>query len=465
MSSYVQESIPIRSEPLGLAAILVQSMSPRPCFLYERNNEWSVALDAAIEILADRSGVHSSALETGACEQLDMRSSAGTVQTGDPLRQIEQILRSIPWQGWRAYGTVSFELAGILHGLPADDDDHEPFARIVIPKAEVRIRHGEAVVRAIDEKQLADAIKLIESLHLEGLQERWPPGRASDFGVAMPEDSPDASAYKDLVRAATKSISEQKLQKVIVSRVVSVPWPIDMAATYVAGRRMNTPARSFLVRQDGGLEFAGFSPETVVEVDSNGDVSTQPLAGTRALGSDETECEHLRRELLADCKELAEHAVSVKLAFEELEAVCAKGTVSVDDFMHVVERGSVQHLSSRLRGRLGKGNTAWSALSALFPAVTASGVPKREAVEWIRTHESERRRHYSGAVLVADQDGSLDAALVLRTVFQRNHRAWIRVGAGIVSQSTPKRELRETYEKLACVARHLVPENGVLCHE
>ncbi|MNN14807.1 Isochorismate synthase/isochorismate lyase [compost metagenome] len=240
-----------------------------------------------------------------------------------------------------------------------------------------------------------------------------------------------------------------------MSRKIPLNRELDMIASYVAGRRANNPARSYLLNLDG-LQAAGFSPETVAEVDADGWVSTFPLAGTRSAGSSKGEEGRLRTELINDPKEIAEHAVSVKLAFEELEHICESGTISVIDFMSVVNRGTVQHLASRLRGKLKHGCSAWHALRALFPAVTASGIPKQEAIEAIGLIEDQPRNLYSGSVLTVDSSGALDAALVLRTIFQQGGAAWLQAGAGIVSMSSPARELEETREKLSSFSARLV---------
>ncbi len=259
-----------------------------------------------------------------------------------------------------------------------------------------------------------------------------------------------------MVASAVQEIRRRRLQKVILSRIVPVPGDIDLVSTYQAGRLGNTPVRSFLL--DLGVQrSAGFSPETVVEVSADGDVSTQPLAGTRALSGDPVVDRNLRAELLGDPKEIFEHAISVQVAQDELRTVCDAGSVRVTEFMAVENRGSVQHLSSRVSGRLEQGRNAWHAFAELFPAVTVSGIPKAVAFELIRRYENEPRNLYSGAVLTVDSDGALDAALVLRAVFQRGGRTWLRAGAGIVEQSTPDRELEETCEKLRSISRFLVP--------
>ena len=230
-----------------------------------------------------------------------------------------------------------------------------------------------------------------------------------------------------------------------------------MSQTYIKGRSVNTPARSYICRI-GDLEVVGFSPETVAEVDADRTVYTFPLAGTRALTKSDDINKKLRAELVNDTKEIAEHAISVKLADEELQQICEEKSVVVTEFMSVMERGTVQHLGSRLRGKLKDELTPWHALCKLFPAVTASGIPKREAIEAIGRIEKEVRDLYSGSVLIYDYDGMLDAALVLRTIFQTANETWTRVGAGIVNMSNSEREFIETQEKVSSIAKTLVIE-------
>ncbi|WP_437587942.1 salicylate synthase [Sorangium sp. So ce1000] len=446
---YVERRVSISADPIDLAAALAKAGLDTTYFVYEREGEWSVALGAAFELTADVHGVH----------RLDPTGKQSWTG-GDCLVAVEAALASIPLRGWRAYGTASFEFAYLLHRIEATHGA-EPLLYLTIPQIEVRLRRGTALVRALIPDELERMVDFLASSDRRHAREM------SDVAGLPPVPSPQvlpvtvlettgAAKYKELVTAATSEIAARRLHKVIASRVVPIPAPVDLIATYVTGRRQNTPARSFVVNCRD-LKFAGFSPETVLEVTAKGQVMTQPLAGTRALVSDDDENARLRAELLSDSKELAEHAMSVRLAFEELSRVCKQGSVTVNEFMSISRRGTVQHLASRLSGMLQAGNTAWAAFQVLFPAITASGIPKREAVDWIRRHEAESRGLYSGAVMTVDHDGAMDAALVLRTVFQRGSSVWLRAGAGIVAQSTPERELEETCEKLQSVARHLVP--------
>jgi salicylate synthase len=249
------------------------------------------------------------------------------------------------------------------------------------------------------------------------------------------------------------------LRKAIVSRRVDVPFAVDLPRSYLLGLSLNTPARSFLLDL-GGRRMAGFSPEIVAEVLPDGSVVTQPLAGTRPLSHLTEEDERLGEELTWDVKECYEHVISARLAHAELRAVCQHGSVAVRELMAVRRRGTVQHLASVLTGTLAPDRSAWDVLAALFPAVTASGVPKRAALETIADAEPEERELYGGVACVADSAGGLDAALVLRSIFQRGEETWLQAGAGIVPGSDPGAEFQETTGKLRSAAGCLVMTRG-----
>jgi salicylate synthase len=444
--SYCEQTIPISGDMLVLAARLAESMFSDTYVVYENNGEWFIGMGVAALITADADNV---------CLQMDGRSRHW--QSELLVDAIQSALSSLPMNGWRAYGTADFELARHNYHLP-HTFEQEVFIRLFIPTYEVHMKNASAHLRALDENKLRELVQLVASMDGSpaGVDNSYFDLKAKANRLEVPEiQFHDSDVYQQRVASAVHEIRNRQYLKVILSRTIPLPQEIDMAASYVVGRRANTPARSFLLNLDH-MKAVGFSPETVVEVTSQGWVSTQPLAGTRALGSDETEEAGLREDLLHDSKEIHEHAVSVQLAFEELRSVCRDDSVGIVDFMSVSRRNTVQHLASRVKGRLQEGYNAWHAFHALFPAVTATGIPKRESIDAIGRFESQPRHLYSGCVMIADSKGFLDAALVLRTVFQKDGNAWLRVGAGIVDMSNPAREMEETCEKVISVSRHLV---------
>jgi anthranilate synthase component 1/salicylate synthetase len=427
-------------DPVPWATTLAESGLFDQYVIYERDGDCWFAGGAVAEIVVNRTEVRARVLATESTAPLGPY----------PLRQVHELLGETGIDGWRAYGWMAYEFAHLHAGRPDRAGDAD-LLHLIVPHTEVRLSRGAAVVRSADRETAEALLALLAA-----------PPAERPVAAPRPVDVTDGAAgYPALVARAVDEIraATTGLQKVILSRSVPVPFPVDFVGTYLHGRAHNTPARSFLLRL-GGRRVAGFSPETVVEVAADGHLVTQPLAGTRARGLGEREDERLRAELLADPKEISEHVLSVKLAEEELATVCRPGSVSVRELLTVRPRGSVQHLGSSVHGRLDDGATCWDALRALFPAVTASGIPKSQAYDCIARLEDGPRGVYSGAVLMAADDGELDAALVLRSLFEQDGRTWLRAGAGILAGSTPARELEETCEKLRSVAPYVVPAEG-----
>ncbi|MFF2505880.1 salicylate synthase [Streptomyces sp. NPDC058067] len=435
-------------DPLLTVAALAAAHRDETHFVYEHADTWTFCAGTLAELTVDAHHVHY------VCGS-ERRSVAWRDQ---PLRTVAELLDILPMRSWRAYGWAAFELARFARTggepLPAARSPHgtrRPLLKLVVPRDEIRITAGRALLSCADEARPAELAALLEELPVR----REPASGTVELDLAV-----TGGQYRERVGEAVAEIASGLLDKVVLSRVVPVPHEIDLIDSFVLGRRHNTPARSFLLHMDG-MRAAGFSPEVVLSVSADGRVRTQPLAGTRALTPSAVENRRLRAELLGDAKEIHEHEISVTAALEEMRTVCEDAGVGVDEYMAVKERGSVQHLASEVSGRLAPGRDRWDAFAALFPAITASGVPKSVAVEAIRRHEQEARGMYGGAVLTLDSNGSLDAALVLRAVFAQAGRVWLRAGAGVVRDSVPARELEETCEKLRSVATYLVPAQAL----
>lgn len=428
---YSERIVPPVADPLATAVHLAAARHGEQYVCYEGPQGWAFACGVAAELVVDR-------------DKAVLRTEDGTTTVpmtwdDDPLRQVPALLDTLPVEGWRVYGWSGFDLAPAKEGLLELTGDGV-LLHLFVPETELRLYPTGTLIRALD----PDALDRLQS---EVDATETPSYQPEPVAVGGSE------AYLAAVGDAVAAINDGRLQKVILSRTVAVE-DVDLVGTYYAGRRANSPARSYLLSL-GDHAAAGFSPETVIEVTEDGTVTTQPLAGTRARTGDAALDTRLRAELLADAKEIHEHAISVKVAYDELVELC--GAAEVTEFMVVRERGTVQHLASSVRGQLPADAGPWDAFAALYPAVTVSGVPKPAAYAVIRELEETGRGLYGGSVLVYDRDGALDAALVLRTVFRRGDETWLRAGAGIVGQSTTHRELTETCEKLSSVARYVVP--------
>ncbi|GAA4204017.1 salicylate synthase [Streptosporangium oxazolinicum] len=429
-------------DPARAAVRLARAGLGEQYAVYEHDGVWYFAAGSAVTLTADATEVVARA---------GGRAWSAATE-GRPLDRVAEALTALGDGGAvtrHLYGWAAFELAHLLHGDPAAAGT-QPLLSFLVPCVEVALSPGKAELRAVDEAWAAKVTALLQG------PDDLVAADATAVADAERLVASGASAYRHAVARGVADIQAGLLEKAVLSRVVVLPEGErpDFAASYLAGRRANTPARSFLLDL-GGRRASGFSPETVVEVEANGRIRTQPLAGTRALGPDPAENDRLREELRTDPKEVHEHAISVRLAAEEMETICRPGSVVIEEFMTVKARGSVQHLASRVAGRLREDLGPWPAFAALFPAVTVTGVPKNAALAALSRHEIEPRGLYGGAVFRAGTDGSLDAALVLRTLFAQGERAWLRAGAGVMRQSTPEREYEETCEKLRSVVPHM----------
>lgn len=419
---YVDTVLRHNCDPPALAAAIAASGQLTDYLVYEQSGRWYVAGNPIGAVTVGRDRLHTT-----------LGGDRTESWSGTPWAQIRAALDRAPIPRWRAYGWACFELY-----RPDTAAPDEVLAHFMVPGVELEITGTAVHTRCYGAPFALDL---------------------PDIATTPPAPTPMSvnrvdTAYLRRVRRALDRIRQGEFHKVILSRRVEVPFAVDMPATYVAVRRNNTPARSFLLDL-GGWQAAGVSPETVLEADGAGLATTRPLAGTRARTGDADHDRALRDDLLTDPKEVYEHATSVRLAFSELDSVGSATRVS--EFLTVKERGSVQHLASRVETLLPADRSSWDALAAVFPAVTASGIPKAPACAAIGDLEPGTRGLYSGAVVRADSTGVVDAALVLRAVYQRGGRSWLRAGAGVVAGSTPAREHEETCEKLACIASYLVP--------
>ncbi len=409
--------------------------------LYENGKEISVGIGKYIEIYATENFI------TIISEKETIKK-----KINDLCIDLKALLEGLEIEDWRMYGLANFSLARYTYDLSLEPET-DALLHFFIPEKEYRINGNTVVLKSFTRDEIERMERRLNRVLCEKIG--FPEDIKEKLEIADSIINYDEDYYKKIVTTGVEEIRNNNYQKVILSRKIPVDCKLDMFKTFVAGRAVNTPARSYICKMDE-MEVVGFSPETVTEIDRDGNVYTFPLAGTRALTKDVEENKRLREELLHDTKEIAEHAVSVKLAAEELQQICEEGTVMVTEFMSIMERGTVQHLGSRLKGKMRKNFNSWHALCKLFPAVTASGIPKKQAIDAIGRIEKEPRGLYSGSVLITDQDGYMDAALVLRSIFQNEGNAWIRVGAGIVEMSNPEREFTETQEKVSSVATTLV---------
>jgi anthranilate synthase component 1 len=263
----------------------------------------------------------------------------------------------------------------------------------------------------------------------------------------------DGAAFRDAVRRAKEYIAAGDVYQVVLSRQCSVDCPVDPFSVYRALRMVNPSPYMFFLK-DGAKAVAGASPEMLVRVEGRR-AEVRPIAGTRPRGKSAEEDEALARELLGDAKERAEHIMLVDLGRNDLGRVCRFHSITVPELMKVERYSHVAHLVSSVTGELAEGKDALDALAAAFPAGTLTGAPKIRAMEIIDELEPVRRGLYGGALGYVDLRGNLDFCIAIRTVVIEAGRATIQAGAGIVADSDPEAEERETEAKAGAMLEAL----------
>ncbi|WPL18740.1 Anthranilate synthase component 1 [Thiorhodovibrio winogradskyi] len=251
--------------------------------------------------------------------------------------------------------------------------------------------------------------------------------------------------------------------QVVLSQRLSIPYgarPLDL---YRALRGLNpSPYMYFL--DLGGFQIVGSSPEILTRLE-DGVVTVRPIAGTRRRGYTEEEDRELEAELLADPKELAEHLMLIDLGRNDCGRVAEVGSVRMTDQMMVERYSHVMHIVSNVTGQLRAGMTAMDVLRATFPAGTVSGAPKIRAMEIIDELEPVKRGIYSGAVGYIGFNGNMDTAIAIRTAVIKDGELHIQAGAGVVADSVPELEWKETMNKGRAIFRAVaMAEAGIEQH-
>jgi anthranilate synthase component 1 len=258
-------------------------------------------------------------------------------------------------------------------------------------------------------------------------------------------------SFEKSVRKIQEHIAAGDIFQAVLSRRIECAVTRDPFAIYAALREINPSPYMYYI-DFGDEQVIGASPEMLVRVEKRR-VTTVPIAGTRPRGRDSREDAEYAKDLLADPKERAEHTMLVDLARNDLGRVCRFGSVEVEEFMGIEKFSHVQHIVSTVKGVLKDNLDCYDAFKSCFPAGTVSGAPKIRAMQIIEEEEIQNRGLYAGAVGYIGFDRNLEFAIAIRTVIVRNGRAYVQVGAGIVADSIPENEWKETESKASAMLR------------
>ena len=294
----------------------------------------------------------------------------------------------------------------------------------------------------------------IEELqHLQATLEKpnrvEPAALKSPEGIKIPDGNFVKEDFEDLVERSKEYIRAGDIFQVVLSQRFEKEFsktPLDL---YRALRTVNPSPYMFLLEADG-FSIVGASPEVHVKL-TNDKVEIRPIAGTRRRGKTESEDLALEKELLADEKEKAEHLMLIDLARNDIGRVCHFGSVTVPDYMIIERYSHVMHIVSQVEGKIASDRNAFDLMRATFPAGTVSGAPKIRAMQIIAEGEPDQREFYAGALGYFSYNGNLDSCITLRTSMVQNGTVIIQAGAGIVADSDPNSEYKETIFKASAL--------------
>ena len=395
------------------------------------------------------------------------------VTTDDPLGFVENFRKQFRYPditdlpiytgglvGYFGYDTVRFVERKLRDSAPLDTIGC-PDILLMVSNEVIVFDNVEAKIHLITHAQADDPDALEKSNHcLDEMQAalnsevpadirkpaRGPAIYEADFVSSYGEEK-----FQQDVEKIKEYIVAGDTMQVVLSQRMSVTFESDPLHLYRALRRLNpSPYMYFMDLKN--FQIVSSSPEILARLDE-GEVTVRPLAGTRRRGRDDEEDLALEKELLADPKELAEHLMLIDLGRNDIGRVCDPGTVEVSEMMIVERYAHVMHIASNVRGRVRPEVTGIDLLRATLPVGTLSGAPKVRAMEIIDELEPEKRGVFGGAVGYLSWNGNMDTAIAIRTAVIKDHKLYIQAGAGIVADSIPALEWKETMNKARSIFR------------
>ena len=261
--------------------------------------------------------------------------------------------------------------------------------------------------------------------------------------------------YIKAVERAKGLIEAGDFMQVQVGQRIKKRFTESPLSLYRALRSLN-PSPYMYFYNMGDFQVVGASPEILVRQETTPEgnkVTIRPLAGTRPRGATPVADKATEDELINDPKERAEHVMLIDLARNDIGRIAKTGTVKVTEAFTVERYSHVMHIVSNVEGELKDGMSSMDVLRATFPAGTLTGAPKVHAMELIDQLEPVKRGIYGGACGYLSFAGDMDVAIAIRTGIIKNDTLYVQAAAGVVADSIPEMEWRETEHKARALLR------------
>lgn len=365
--------------------------------------------------------------------------------------------------GYTAYDAIYDSWLGVKKGFESEipelqylmvsktfvfDHITEEIYIVVTPFVSPGVDAGEIYERALQEAEKLYAILKEAALSGDSVEIAIPGGSIFP-GLPVSDCNAGKQKFEDSVVQAKEHIFAGDIFQAVLSRKCEFTLEQSPFELYMQLRAIN-PSPYMYIFEFGDLAIVGASPETLLTVHER-TLITNPIAGTCPRGKTEAEDEALAAHMMHDEKERAEHVMLVDLGRNDVRMVTESGSVKVSEFMKVLKYSHVQHIESKVIGTLRPECDQFDAFRAIFPAGTLSGAPKIRAMEIISELEASPRGIYGGGVGYYSWNGDADFAIVIRTIIVQGKKASVQAGAGIVADSDPGYEFRETERKMGAM--------------
>ena len=255
------------------------------------------------------------------------------------------------------------------------------------------------------------------------------------------------------VKKAKKYIKIGDIFQVVLSQRFECKLTKKPIEIYKKLRKTNpSPFMYFFNFND--FQIIGASPEILVRLRDN-KITIRPIAGTRPRGKNKKQYKFFEKDLLKDKKELSEHLMLLDLGRNDTGKVSKINSVKVTESFKIERYSHVMHIVSNVEGSFNKKFTKFDTLLSGFPAGTVSGAPKIRAMQIIDELENTRRKVYAGGIGYFSANGDFDTCIALRTAISKNNKFYVQSGAGIVADSKPINEFKETVNKAKALIKAL----------
>jgi len=389
---------------------------------------------------------------------MDTTTGVKEKRTGDPLEELRRLMQKyrcardprLPFTGG-AVGAFSYELCSHFERVPRTGLDDLRLPDIAFGFYDGFFAFDTESGRTwlvANPVHTGDAEKIVVRLEQtlrEAEKQLSPIATPASANTPAPESNFTREAYGRAIARIKDYIADGDVYQVNLTQRFSAPLPFPPAELYRRLRALS-PAPFSCYFDLGSCQIVGSSPERFLRLQGD-HIETRPIKGTRPRGHTPDDDARLRAELLASEKDRAELLMIVDLERNDLGRVCEFASVHVDQLFHLEEHPTVFHLVANVSGRLRAGADVFDCLRATFPGGSITGAPKIRAMQIIDELEPHRRHFYTGAVGYLGFDGDCDLNIAIRTVLCTGGHAYYHVGGGIVWDSAPEAEYRETLDK------------------